>query len=377
MVHYTHVLRGLAVRRQASDFSLQVDSSLALGRPLPADQGLNVQQLQELFRLFDLPACVYDVRDLPQTLEWLPQDPAGPRHLWTTITRASRHDHPGNWDRRIYPTVCRFLNSGFPVIVTTRTHAFVLVGYYRTVQGNGRPDRITFIRNDDAAGPYIEVPDVFDDVDAGRRHTPWDCLIVPLPPKLWLLCEAAEAEGGTVLRSFLKNARTCDVAACDELVRRMDARRLALRTYATASNSYKLGLVERDIDPVVLREYRLARLPRYIWVVEAIDCELREKHEPSTVGEVLLDATSSSLYPTTLAVHIAGGVRVYDPSQAEAGTSPPDPRPTPIDEGPMGAPEGPSAASLAGESAPDAHELLRCGAKAYVTGAPGIHPARR
>ena len=46
-----------------------------------------------------------------------------------------RAPHPGAWDTRLFSIICRYLNSGFPVLVGTTNHAFTLVGWYREDAG--------------------------------------------------------------------------------------------------------------------------------------------------------------------------------------------------------------------------------------------------
>jgi hypothetical protein len=50
---------------------------------------------------------------------------------------------------------------------------------------------------------------VLDDVDqdTGYRYSPWQCLIVPLPAKLWLPPEPAEFVGAVLLRGLAQALR--------------------------------------------------------------------------------------------------------------------------------------------------------------------------
>jgi hypothetical protein len=61
--------------------------------------------------------------------------------------------------------------------------------------------------------------------------------------------------------------------------------RLSLHTYAVRSNDFKASLLERGLPGAIRREYALARLPRFVWVVEAIDRKLRQAGRPCVVGE--------------------------------------------------------------------------------------------
>ncbi|BBX95631.1 hypothetical protein AWC15_04975 [Mycobacterium lacus] len=131
---------------------------------------------------------------------------------------------------------------------------------------------------------------------------------VPVPDKLWLAPEAAERKGG----QFLLNASNqIASAAADPLPFApiqdlINARQLALRTYAIRSNDFKANLEARAIPATIQREYRLARLPRFIWVVEAVDRQLRQAGAPCVVGEAVLDATSSDRAPEEIALHVHG-----------------------------------------------------------------------
>ncbi|WP_143033869.1 hypothetical protein [Nocardioides sp. YR527] len=301
MCHYSAHVRGDTARRTKADFSLMADASLQPNRGLPSG-GLTVVQLSDLFRRFELPAMFYSVGDLPSPhLPWQPDDPIPP-----TLDGPSASP-PGSWDHRIIPVACRHLNSGNPVLVGTHDHAFVLCGYRRT----DAPQRgwIEFIRHDDQAGPYLLVTNVLNDIDprSGKVYGAWRTMHVPVPEKLWLAPEAAERKGGLYLvkasRQIAAVAPSLPFEPIDDLIA---AGRLSLRTYAIRSNDFKRNLAGRGLHASIVQEYALARLPRYIWVVEAIDRDLREAGRPAVVGEAVLDATSSDHAPEEIALHVHG-----------------------------------------------------------------------
>ena len=297
MCHFTAHLRGDTSRRTKAEFSLKADPSLHPSRATPSS-GLTVMQLSDLFRTFDLPAIFYAVGELPSPgLPWQPADPI-----------PVPDTPPGTWDYRIVPVVCRHLNSGHPVLVGTTDHAFILCGYRRT--NAPQPGWIEFIRHDDQAGPYRLVANVLNDVDpnTGKSYGPWRTIQVPLPEKVWLATAVAERKGGEYLYSGstqiagvwqgqLPFTPLPDLVAAD---------RLALRTYVIGSNDFKEQLEGRGLPTSIRREYSLARLPRFIWVVEAIDRQLRALGQPCVVGEAILDATSSDNLPQQLALHLHG-----------------------------------------------------------------------
>jgi hypothetical protein len=301
--HYSAVRRGDVARRPMADFSLSATPGLGYGRPLPSE-GLTVLQLLELLRLFGLPATFYHVRNLPPSrlVPWANPDPEPPEN--------EPDQHPGLWDTRLIRICCRYLNSGYPVLVATADHAFVLCGYRRETR-EGEPDWITFVRHDDQQGPYLQVGDVLNDVDAqtGYHYSPWEALIVPLPEKLWLPPDPAEQAGG-LLMQVLARGVSAQVAEASQLTDVIDRRRLALRTFAVPSNRFKLE-AEGRLDAALVREYRLARFSRYLWVVEAVDRDLRLAGQPCVLGEVIFDATSSESQPNPLAIHVPGVAWVH------------------------------------------------------------------
>jgi len=298
MCHFTAYLRGDIARRVKADFSLHADPSLQPHRAVPS-QGLTVIQLSELFRTFNLPAMYYSVGELPSPgLPWQTPDPIAP----------NEYAAPGSWDYRIIPICCRFLNSGIPVLVGTMDHAFILCGYRRT--GQSKSNWIEFIRHDDQTGPYLTIDNVLNDTDhrIDRNYGPWRTIHAPLPEKIWLTPEAAERRGGWYLLRASEQItqvlnEQASLVALTELVR---LKRLALKTYAIRSNKFKASLAQRRLPIDIRREYSLSRLPRYIWVVEAIDRQLRTDGKACVIGEALLDATSSDHAPRLLALHIHG-----------------------------------------------------------------------
>jgi hypothetical protein len=295
MCHYAAVLRGEVSRRPMADFSLFADANVAEGRPLPS-QGLTGLQVSNLMREFDLPPIVYQMGHIPasgQEPPWPPHDP---------------DDDPGTWDTRAIAVLCRFLNSCYPVLVGTHDHAFVIVGYRRRQRGGEQ--WIGFIRHDDQRGPYLDVEDILDDVDpaTGDRHMPWQLLLAPVPDKLWLLPEAAERTGRTLLMRYdaLNGTKTFDGLE--------KAGHLTFRTVAMSSSQFKERSAGRGLEASARRELRLARLPRLIWVVEAIDRRARAAKQPCVLGEVVFDSTSSDMAPSALAIRVPGALLIKQTS---------------------------------------------------------------
>lgn len=297
--HYTAALRGDVARRSMADFSLQADARVAEGRPVPS-LGLTGLQLTNLLCDFGLPPLYYRMGELPTPD---PDDPP-PAHR--------PNQDPGEWDSRIIPITCRYLNSGYPVLVGTYGHAFVLVGYERQARPD-EPDWIRFVRHDDQRGPYLGVGDIFDDIDVatGDAYGPWSIMIAPVPERLWLAPEPAERAGRELLRSVSREAFAHGLSGRASTVHSLEARgHIAYRTYAISATAFKSAAASRGLDDLAVREYRLARLPRLVWVVEAIDRRKRAAGEPCVLGEAVLDSTSSDHDPRELIVRVPGALAV-------------------------------------------------------------------
>lgn len=289
--HYAAHLRGEVMRRPMADFSLFADANVAEGRPLPS-QGLTGLQLSNLMREFDLPPIVYRMGYLPGS----GQEPPVPPH--------DDDAHPGTWDTRAIAVLCRFLNSAYPVLVGTHDHAFVIIGYLRE-ERDGK-HWISFVRHDDQRGPYLKVDDILHDVDpsTGDTYSAWQLLLAPVPDKLWLLPEAAERTGRELLLQYDRLAGT---GTFDDLRK---GGRLTFRTTAMKSSSYKERATTRGLDDDSIRELRLARLSRLVWVVEAIDRDDRAAGLPCVIGEAVFDSTSSDVSPNVLALRVPGALLV-------------------------------------------------------------------
>lgn len=289
--HYTASLRNDTTRHPMAEFALRADPSVAEGRPFPS-QGLTGLQLSNLMRDLGLPPIVYRMGRLPVS----GQEPPVPLH--------EADDHPGTWDTRAIAVVCRFLNSRYPVLVGTADHAFVLVGYHR--EKTGDRDWIHFVRHDDQRGPYLPVTNILNDsdVDSGDCYGPWEMMLAPVPEKLWLLPEAAERSG----RDFLLSLDALENTPV--LTKLADDKRLTFRTYATSASDYKARAAGRRLGIEAVRELRLARLSRMVWVVEAVDRKRRATGGPSVLGEAVFDSTSSDTVPKPLLIRVPGAMLI-------------------------------------------------------------------
>jgi hypothetical protein len=199
-----------------------------------------------------------------------------------------------------------------PVIVAAGSrHAFVLVGYKRTDPGS-KDERIRFICQDDGRGPYQVIDDFNHD-----RYGPWDYLIVPLPEKVFVPGEKAEAIGRVRL---LEAMRRSSAAEASDLVDRStlpkdDERSVSFRSTVMRSNRFKETLIQRGAPPEVARLYRTMQLARWIWVVEIVLRKAREDGSKAVLGEAIVDATDHGNDLQILAMRIPGELWSWRPDE--------------------------------------------------------------
>ena len=288
MCHYYAACRGLVGRRLTAELVDLTPLSGTGDRALPS-KGLYPHQLQSIFGGTGQPAMFYGISNLP-SVEGV-DDPPKEYEADGETPRAA-----GLYDTRIFSVVCRYLNAGFPVLVGTIDHAFVIVGWYRE-----RQDRIRFVICDDQHGPYEIVKSPFSD-----RRAPWHTLMIPLPPKVYLSAEVAESTAHFLIRAWASNpiAQPEWRTLAAELV--ADENNISRRTFLRSNVGYKKMLDSQGRGEDAVRALRLARLPHWVWVFEAHDRKLRAAGKPSVLAEVVFDSTSRDGAPYWLAMSLPG-----------------------------------------------------------------------
>ncbi len=287
--HYVAVRRELVGRTSTSDLVNLTPNALSAERALPS-KGMQLTQLQAVFGALGQPALLYGFSSLPDVNGVVPATPRVDSTDGTVLP-------PGLWDTRCVSIICRYLNSHFPVLVAGRNHAWVLVGWRRTAEGG-----VTFIACDDQVGPYEEIESPF-----GHYRAPWHSIMVPLPPKVFLTGETAENDTFRTLRGVWSAS---DVAT--PLADALQAGHIQLRTRLKNVRALKREIGEQTTSDEALRAVRLARLPHFVWVVEA---HLRSAcgNANCVVAMVLYDATSSDHEPRRSAMAVPGAVAIYNP----------------------------------------------------------------
>ena len=293
--HYTAALRGHVGRRRTAEIVELSPTALSPERALPS-QGLNHNQLQVVFGALEQPALLYGLSHLPRVVGV--RDPVSP----DDDDDVEGIETPaGYWDDRMISIICRYLNSGFPVLIGAEDHAFVLVGWRRDDE-----DQVQFIACDDRVGPYEVIPSPFD-----HYKTPWDSIMVPLPPRVYLSGESAEGRAHEVFRSL---AEQIDQLA--EMAEGLSEETIVLRTTLRTGASFKRDIVQLTDCEETLRAVRHARLPHWVWIVEAHDRALCASGLPCVVAVAVFDSTAFDVEPPLDVLAMPGMVLVYPPDTA-------------------------------------------------------------
>lgn len=202
------------------------------------------------------------------------------QHIGLDAIQYSLAERPRN---TIAATICRYLNSRLPVILTTRRHVTVLIGY-----GYDRSGRLFFVQHDESRGPYRRYA-LADLLDAFRL------LLVPVPGKIYLTGESAEIRAETIFANLL---------ADESPAQALDMDTLRLRTYVTRSGDYKIDMERRGLGPLLRDHHKFVGTSTWIWVVELQDLTAATSSPACVIGEVAFDATSSNLQPGPLFAHL-------------------------------------------------------------------------
>jgi hypothetical protein len=294
VVHYVAWRRGLVGRQGTADMFALSPKHLSYARSVPSG-GMSLWQMQAVFEALKQPAIFYSVGALPEVPGSSPPVPQ---------VDEKGDDLPnGYWDTRLFSVICRYLNSGFPVIVAGSEHALALVGWVR------RGDKVRFIACDDQVGPYELIDSPFTHYKA-----PWHSIMVPLPPKVFVAGEAAEIATYTWIRSLGASGVTSPLTL---LSNRLVANELRLRTFLLPNNRYKEDVAKRGRSESVVRALRLNQLPHYIWLVEIRDAARDDAGEPAVLADFVYDTTSQDQSPRLCAVTVPGVVMTMPPDGGE------------------------------------------------------------
>ena len=227
--------------------------------------------------------------------------PSSGLQMWQMSEALKRFGfHPLIYNRDNYPSdeferlLYTYIESGLPSLIGVPNH--VIVGYghhsdFKKSMSSDEENRIfsskfndAFIVSDDNAFPYQALMRQGGQFPQSRlSFTDIDSFVVPLPEKVFLPAEAAQAGIQRVLKEF----RPMSAMFADKP--------MIMRTFLTSVRSFKEHVLGRGMgNPVVLEAYRQLPMPHFVWV-----CEFSTLSDyPDQVwGELVWDATRNAHEP--------------------------------------------------------------------------------
>lgn len=259
------------------------------------------------------------------------------------------------WTREnLTAMICRYLNSSTPSILVRMgsRHTQVVVGYVRNEDHNTPPaghpsDVTTFIVSDDLGGPFDteDIETLAQEVVA--RET---SIVTPLPKSLWLTGDFAERSAIAWFAEYADDLKFSSSIECDEAQVSLSEDfnkfhdsvcggvrdQYAIRSYWIKSGDFKIDIADDTRFgpcPSLVREICEMSMPKFIWVSEVIDRELRAEKLPSVVASMAISgaAVGIDLYPDAsteecvvplpsdvlpLFVQVPGWFKVFDPMRS-------------------------------------------------------------
>jgi hypothetical protein len=195
-------------------------------------------------------------------------------------------------------TLCRYLNSGLPIALSTPGHLTVLVGYGHEENGD-----LFFVRSDDNTGAYEKIK---AELSGAQK---WGMLLVPMPARILVPGAAAEIKARL---AFAEQAGA--TVETEPTLEAIMSDKLRYRTYAIDAAEYKAELTERGLGEEVVNHHQLVPASVWIWVTEF---QLRDvSGGRRVVGELAIDATSDPRDPQPLFANLPGRVVSWLPGEA-------------------------------------------------------------
>lgn len=252
-----------------------------------AAQALAGYDIVRAFRGIGLPALQFDIERIPELYE----------------------------DEETADSVIRrYLNSGLPVAVLTPRHMLVLIGYGEEEDGG-----VFYIVSDDNLGAYQRMKVLRDGRDM------WISLIVPLPGRMHVNGEAAEARAEETFDDMVRE-KTGPRHLLSDWIGDKDPEsggvtpdgwrgNFRVKTYATLASEYVSRLAGRGVRKRIREHHIYAPKGGWVWVTEIQDP--KAPADERVVGEIVIDATSRKLDPSPLFGNIDGWAYVWDPQKAD------------------------------------------------------------
>lgn len=283
----------------------------AWGRLLPAERGLDAGQMLDALQAMGFSAEFVEKKSFNKEEIDLDSLPAFRRKKKLARTA------------KLAEIAYRYIESGLPVIFLTKNHAVVGVGhsYDFHKRASVAIQRISsFYVNDDAVGPYQEMP-IFRRKNDCRSFLDVEGILLVSPHEATLQGMDAESVAKTSLLYLLQepNVLRQTKKMRPDLARLL--RRLEYRTYLRPSVELQEQLLKciREHPNAAVRKVamRLIKLdyPKYVWITEISSATLlnhQEKEKRRCLGRIIVDSTAPRVTYGTIAMHFADVLVIHD-----------------------------------------------------------------
>ncbi|HKQ37991.1 MAG TPA: hypothetical protein VJ063_07930 [Verrucomicrobiae bacterium] len=304
-------------------------SHTAEGRLYPAEKGLTRTQMLDALQAMGLSATFYEFESMDGYENY------GKQFAKVfPVRKKSTRDR--NRTAKLADIAYRYIESKLPVIFTTTDHALVGIGHSYDYKKKAKMaiERIpSFFVNNDAAGPYLEMP-IFSKKRGLQSFSRADNIIVVMPHEATLCGEEAE----NTVRSWIDlllaqpSANLKRGTLRDDLIRerkefRRYFKRLEYRTYLIPSVQLQEELMnELAHKPTNQVAATLLQIdyPKFIWITEVSCAELlnfADKTRRKCLGRVIVDSTAPKNTNSLIALHFADILTIWD----RQGKKAPDP----------------------------------------------------
>jgi hypothetical protein len=186
-----------------------------------------------------------------------------------------------------------YLDSGFPIVLSTPQHLTVIIGY-----SVGERDETNWIRSDDNVGPYEDLTEWNPANQTDPRLGNWQSVLVPLPGRIHIPAESAFA---AAMASLEKEVGA--TGGPGHLRSSIDDGEIESRTFAVEPARLKSQLLESGRPAEIVGHYVPLPMPVWAWMTEFY---FVEEGPQSVFGSILIDATSSRHHPSIVAADIDG-----------------------------------------------------------------------
>jgi hypothetical protein len=301
-----------------SEINNLAKANMALGRPLPAENGLNSYQMLDALKGMGFPALIYTRDNLgtcsPHIEKAFPIDnnatrekKAEQRYIQNTIKLAD--------------IAYRYIESGLPVIIGTAGHALVAIGhtYDPALIATVAIQRIpSFYVNNDNTGPYREMP-IFTVSTTDYSFNKVNSVIPVLPYEVTLRGEEAELMARECVDELLRSElpgpppiKFQDAISQSNVALAGTLNDLEYRTFLQLSVEFQKALREDmnsgRLNQQVGNELLLLDYPKYIWITEVSSSTLLNhsaSQDRKCVGRIISDSTAPAKTRGVIAFHVA------------------------------------------------------------------------